>query len=184
MSLLGLFALGLFLGARTAGGADHAWQTQLVTLLRQQSQLRDGRSLLGNVAAYLNHDILFLLAAYLLGLCAAGLPLLLLLPLLRGLGLGVVSGWLYFSEGLRGLGYSILVQYPAAVISMLILLAAAKEGMLMAGDMLLTVTGKQERVESGIRMYSLRFLVLAVLCVPAALLDALCFSAFSGLFAS
>jgi hypothetical protein len=137
---------------------------------------------LGSALGYFGTDFLFMLAAFLLGLCAAGLPFLLLLPVLRGMGTGVVSGWLYMTYGLPGVGYSVLVLCPAAVVSVLIMLAYCKESMLMCGDMALVITGKQDKMESSLRLYVTRYLVLLLVTVLAAALDALCFSAFSGIF--
>jgi len=182
LALVGLFALGLLLGAKTAAGASSGWQEQLCGLLRAQRLNRAGGNLVANAIGYFGGDLLFLAAMFLLGLCAGGLPLLLALPVLRGLGVGVVSGWLYMSYGAAGVGYSVLVLYPAAVVSVLVMLAGCKESMLMSGDMLLMLTGKLERPETGLRLYATRYMVLLLLCVLAAALDALCFAAFSGVF--
>ena len=182
LALLGLYALGLFLGAKTAGSASSGWQARLLELLRAQRLGRAGLTPFGSALGYFGVDFLFMLAAFLLGLCAAGLPFLLLLPVLRGMGTGVVSGWLYMAYGLPGVGYSVLVLCPAAVISVLIMLAYCKESMLMSSDMALVLTGKQEQMESGLRLYVTRYLVLLLVAVLAAALDALCFAAFSGIF--
>ncbi|MDR2524934.1 MAG: stage II sporulation protein M [Oscillospiraceae bacterium] len=182
LALLGLFGLGLFLGARMANGSAPDWQAQLVQLLRSERFGQAQQSLLGNALGYFFADGLFLLAAYLFGLCAAGLPFVLALPVIRGLGLGAVSGWLFAQYGLSGLGYSILVLFPSAVLSMLVMLAACKESMLMSGDMLLIASGKSDRVESNFRMFTARYFVLLLLCAGAAILDAACFRAFSGMF--
>jgi len=182
LALLGLFALGLFLGAKTARSADQGWQARLLELLRTQRLGRAGQSIFGSAMGAFGTDFLFMLAAFLLGLCAAGLPFLLLLPVLRGLGLGVVSGWLYRACGVAGMGYSLLVLYPAAIVSVLLMLSYCKESMVMSGDMLLMLTGKQPRAESSLRLYTARYLLLLLLSVFAAVLDALCFSAFSGIF--
>jgi len=182
LALLGLYAVGLFLGAKTAGHASAGWQARLLELLRAQRLNRAGLSAFGSALGYFGTDILFMLAAFLLGLCAAGLPFLLLLPVLRGLGVGVVSGWLYMTCGLPGVGYSVLVLYPAAVVSVLTMLAYCKESMLMSGDMLLILNNKQDRMESSLRLYVTRYLVLMLVSVLAAALDALCFAAFAGIF--
>ena len=181
LAVLALFGMGLFLGAKTAVHAPNQWIGQLMELLRLQRLNRLEQSLVGNALAYFGSDALFLLAAFLLGLCAAGLPLVLLLPVLRGLGVGAVSGWLYLNHGMSGVGYSILVLFPATIVSMLVMLTYCKESMLMSSDMLLVATGKSERVESGIRLYCTRYLVLALVSILAAVLDSLCFRAFSRL---
>ena len=182
LALLGLYALGLFLGAKTAGTSSSGWQARLLELLRAQRLGRAGLSPFGSALGYFGTDFLFMLAAFLLGLCAAGLPFLLLLPVLRGAGLGVVSGWLYMTCGLPGVGYSVLVLCPAAVVSVLLMLAYCKESMLMSGDMLLVLTNKQEKMESSLRLYITRYLVLLLVSVLAAALDAICFAAFAGIF--
>jgi len=182
LALLGLYAVGLFLGAKTAGGAASGWQARLLELLRAQRLGRAELSAFGSALGYFGTDFLFMLAAFLLGLCAAGLPFVLLLPVLRGMGTGVVSGWLYMTYGLHGVGYSVLVLCPAAVVSLLIMLAYCKESMLMSGDMLLVVSNKQEKMESSLRLYVTRYLVLLLASVLAAALDALCFAMFAGIF--
>ena len=182
LALLGLYALGLFLGAKTARHAGQGWQARLLELLRAQRLGRAGQSILGSAMGVFGTELLFMLAAFLLGLCAAGLPLLLLLPVLRGLGVGVVSGWLYMTYGVTGMGYSLLVLYPGAIASTLLMLAYCKESMGMSGDMLLLLSGKQDRAESSLRLYTARHLMLVLLSFLAAVLDALCFSAFAGIF--
>ena len=181
-ALLGLFGLGLFLGARTVAVGYGGWQARIMELLRSQRLSRLDNNVFGNALSYFGGDFLFLAVAYILGLCAGGLPLIMLLPVLRGLGIGVVSGWLYMTHGATGVGYSVLVLYPATVVSILVMLAGCKESMLMSSDMLLMLNGKLERAESGLRLYSTRFMVLTMVSVIAAVLDALCFAVFSGIF--
>ena len=65
---------------------------------------------------------------------------------------------------------------------MLIMLAYCKESMLMSGDMALVIANKQDKMESSLRLYVTRYLVLLLVGVLAAALDAICFSAFSGIF--
>ena len=181
-ALVGLFGLGLFLGARTAAMGYDGWQANIMQLLRAQRLSRMDNGVFANALSYFAGDLLFLAVAYIMGLCAGGLPILLLLPVLRGLGIGVVSGWLYMSYGATGVGYAVLVLYPATLISMLVMLAACKESMLMSSDMLLLLGGKLDRAESGLRLYSTRYVVLLMVTAVAAVLDAICFAVFSGIF--
>ncbi|MDR2752891.1 MAG: stage II sporulation protein M [Oscillospiraceae bacterium] len=180
--LLGLFALGLFLGAKTAGSGTDGWQTRLTDMLRAQRLERAELRLFASALRYFGTDFLFLSASFLLGLCAAGLPFLLLLPVLRGLGVGVVSGWLYLHYSASGVGYSMLVLYPAVLVSVLIMLETCKDSMCMSGDMLLLVTGKLERAESPLRRYVSRYAAPLLCSALAAVLDALCFAAFHNVF--
>jgi hypothetical protein len=65
---------------------------------------------------------------------------------------------------------------------MLVMLTYCKESMLMSGDMLLVASGRQERVESGLRLYTTRYLVLLLVSALGAVINALCTVAFSNLF--
>ena len=182
LAVLGLYGVGLFLGAKTAANASSGWQEQLLGMLRAQRINRGSQSVWANAMGYLGTDLLFWLVAFLLGLCAAGLPLLLMLPVLRGLGMGVLSGWLYMAQGFTGIGYSVLILYPSAIISALIMLSCCKESMLMSGDMLMMISGKLDHTETTPRQYVSRYLGLLLLSVVAALADALCYSMFAGVF--
>ena len=182
LALLALYGLGLFIGAKTAAGASSGWQSQLLELLRAQRMNRGSQSVWANAMGYFGVDFLFMLAAFLLGLCAVGLPLVLLLPVLRGLGMGVLSGWLYMTQGFTGIGYSVLILYPSAVISMLVMLSYCKESMAMAGDMLLLIGGKLEHAENTPRQYISRYLGLLAVSIFAAITDALCYAMFVGVF--
>ncbi|MDR0531645.1 MAG: stage II sporulation protein M [Oscillospiraceae bacterium] len=182
LALLALYGLGLLLGAKTAANAGSGWQARLLELLRDQRLRRAGQSVFANAAGYFGVDALFLAAAFLLGLCAAGLPLVLLLPVLRGLGMGCLSGWLYLSYGFQGVGYCVLTLYLPAIVSMLILLSGCKQSMLMSGDMALMISGRLEQAETAPRQYFSRYLMLLPLSACAALLHALCFNMFAGMF--
>ncbi|MCL2195204.1 MAG: stage II sporulation protein M [Oscillospiraceae bacterium] len=182
LALVALFGLGLFLGVRTAAVGYTGWQAQVMALLQAQRSSRAGGGMLANALSYFGGDMIFLAIAYIFGLSAGGLPLLLVLPVLRGLGIGVLSGGLYLAHGATGVGYALLVHYPATVISMLIMFSACKESMLMSGDMLLLLNGKIQRAESSLKRYSMCYVVLVVTSVIAAIVDAITFTVFSGIF--
>ena len=182
LALVALFGLGLFLGARTAALGYSGWQTRVMALLQAQRSSRAGGSMLANALGYFGGDMIFLVIAYIFGLSAGGLPFLLVLPVLRGLGIGVLSGGLYLAHGATGVGYALLVHYPATVISMLIMFSACKEGMLMSGDMLLLLGGKLERAESSLRRYSMCYVVLVLASAIAAAVDVITFTVFAGIF--
>jgi len=182
LALAALFGLGLFLGARTAAVGYTGWQARVMALLQAQRSSRVDGGMLANAFAYFGGDMIFLAIAYVFGLSAGGLPLLLVLPVLRGLGIGVLSGGLYLAHGATGVGYALLVHYPATVISMLIMFSACKESMLMSGDMLLLLNGKIERAESSLQRYSMCYVVLVLASAIAATVDVITFAVFAGVF--
>ncbi|MDR1733495.1 MAG: hypothetical protein LBR73_01225 [Oscillospiraceae bacterium] len=183
IALMALFGLGLFLGARTAASDLPDWGDKILEMLKTSRLTRADHTLLGNAFLYFGTDMAFMAPGFLCGLCAAGLPLVLFLPVVRGLGIGALTGWLVSAYGWEGLGYSLLLLFPATIVSMLVMFTYCKEAMLMSGDMLLVATKRADRVESSLRSYAARFIVLLLASAGAALLDAVCFAAFARFFA-
>lgn len=63
-----------------------------------------------------------LLVTYCCGFFALGAPFTVMLPLYKGLGLGVISGYLYAYHGLKGVAFSALLLLPGHFLSTLILI--------------------------------------------------------------
>ncbi|MDR2646502.1 MAG: stage II sporulation protein M [Oscillospiraceae bacterium] len=176
---LGLFGLGLFFGSK----AEDDLTSGLAEIARGQQFAQTGqKGLFAGALSYFATDFLFLSAAFLFGLCAIGLPFVLFLPIIRGMGIGAISSWYYINYGAAGLGYGMLVLFPATIISMLAMLTYCKESMLMAGDMLLVAAKKSEQAEVNLRLFALRFAVLLIPCALASVVDAACHLMFAGLF--
>ena len=114
-----------------------------------------------------------LLLLFFLGFCAIGAPILYLYPLVRGLGVGLGYGTLFYQQGWQGLGWFLLL-LPNLLISTAVLLAACRQSI----DLSLkfwTFTGRKEGPTARIApsgVYS-RFLFFALLLVFSAGVDAL-----------
>lgn len=67
-----------------------------------------------------------LLAVFFLGFCAIGVPVLYLIPLIRGLGLGLGYGTLFHIYGWQAMATA-AVHLPSAVLSTLVLVYACRE---------------------------------------------------------
>ena len=125
----------------------------------------------------------FMLAVFVFGLCAVGLPLICILPIIRGVGIGMLSGYLYSNFALRGLGYCVLVIYPGLIPAIFALLLACSAGINSSYEMLLSLSsGKAQRGEGSIKIYCMRFLIICILIVRAAVTDAAASRLFCKLF--
>lgn len=98
--LTGIFFAGLILG--TLGTRENDGVTFLNLFAKRLVQLRVGAGFLTAAGSTFFSVFAFLAAALLFGSSAFGLPLLLLLPLARGIGVGCVSAWLLQRAGMQG----------------------------------------------------------------------------------
>lgn len=99
-ALAGLFFAGLVLGTLGARGSQGT--TFLGLFAERLVHLRTGAGFLTASGSVLLSGMLFLAAALLLGASAFGAPILMLLPLARGIGVGCVSAWLVQRAGMHG----------------------------------------------------------------------------------
>lgn len=182
--LTAFFTAGMAFGAvLVKSSADHEWLEHLLDLLREYSLLRSTQSLFTTMCNSMLANLLYLVIAFAAGLCAVGLPLLMLLPFIRGLGLGAVFGYLYSVQALAGVGYCLLILLPGAILSTATLLIGCREGITMSFDVFTVMNGKKmpDHYHS-LRLYCVRFGILLVLLLCASLADALFAKAFSGFF--
>ena len=123
--------------------------------------------------------------SFLLGLCAAGVFLIPLIPFFRGLGLGATMGYLYTTHGWQGVAFCALLIIPPALLSSVALISACREALRfsisLCGQML--PHGKSQRMWPAFRRYLLRFLMLLFLLCVAAAVDMLFSASFSRFFA-
>ena len=82
-----------------------AFSDMFSVYIRSKSSQSLGMNFINSLAV----NAAFMLAVFVFGLCAVGLPLICILPIIRGVGIGMLSGYLYSNFALRGLGYCVLV---------------------------------------------------------------------------
>ncbi len=171
--LLAILTCGMVFGAALLKHSQGAAAEKILELLEQYRLLRETQSLLETFCNAMLLTLLLTGLAYMGGLCAVGLPVLVCLPFLKGLATGVISGYFYSTFALKGLGYSLLLICPGAFLSSLGLLLCCNESMKQTKAMyhLVSDTSELQR-EGGLRLYNLRFAVLLLLGIAAAALDA------------
>jgi len=181
--LFAIFTAGMLCGAAMLRQGDSVVLLWLKNLFERYHHARAAQTLLATFSYSLLSSLLLIVPAYFCGLCAVGFPVVGLLPFLKGMGTGMLSGYLYAAHALKGLGYSLLLICPGTLFSTLSLLLCCKESIETSGR-LFRVALYQElpREWGGIRIYSLRYAILFLLCVSGALLDAVLNRAFIGFF--
>lgn len=162
--LTAVFICGLLLGAMAMKNRDAALTEDLKLLVENFCMVRSRQSLVVNFFSTFGTECIFLIPAMLFGVCAVGEPFLWFLPLIRGMGIGMISAYLYSDHSLNGMLYFAAVLLLPSVFSVAALLLGCKESILMTHDINHVLFGKKEKSgDAGFfKLYILRYLVLLV----------------------
>lgn len=178
-----LFVFGLVIGSAILKSNDSTIATQLASIIESYILKRTSQ---GYLILFLNSLIpmlIYLYIAFAAGLCAVGIPIVIIEPIIKGLGVGIIAGYLYSTFELQGVGYCLLIIFPAAILSTATLIFACNESFLMSVDIIKILKDKQYSARENIfKLYLTRYSVLTIFVVFIALLDTFFIKAFSGLF--
>ncbi len=176
------FAAGMIIGAVSLNNESIIIE-KISQIIESYTLLKSNQGILMNFCNSITVGAIFLLVNLFLGFSMIGYPLLLLLPFLRGLGMGLVCGYLYSAFKLTGLGYSILVIYPGAIVSTFALFMACNDSCEYSKNAYLkAIRGRGQFEKDETKVYLLRQLVFFGILMASSLLDALFSKIFSGFF--
>jgi len=148
------------------------------TSLGERAAMDYGRlmagSLLGSTA--------FLLGLALAGFCALGQPFELALLVLRGMGLGCMLTEVYSAVGKSNVLYAAGLLLPGAIISLLGLVAAAREALCLSNIYLRVTLSSRggEGLVAAVKLYGAKLLVIEAILALAASVDTICSYLFIG----
>lgn len=173
--LTGVLICGLLLGAIALRSTDASLQELFRDVLENELQTAQGAPLWKNFVYTLATQALYLLVALVVGLCLAGEPLLWLLPLIKGMGTGLIAAYLYKTYAVSGMLYFAAVLLVPSVLFAASFLFCCNESILMTRDLNRQLI-KQEHTGAGgemLRLYFLRYAVLLFTLLFAAALGTL-----------
>lgn len=174
-----IFIIGVSFGALAVKTLNENEGQGLHGLIRNCYTAQSHQSFLENFLSALGSETLILLVCFIFGLCVIGEPAMWLIPGLRGLGTGLVVGFLYKNFALTGLFYFAAVLLLPTVLASAVTVIGCQESILTTRD-LNRVLRAGERGEDLLRSYLIRYAVL----FAAALLISLFGAALSSLFAA
>lgn len=128
-------------------------------------------------------SFLFLAAAFILGLTIWGRGAELILPFLRGFGLGMTAGYLY--SGIeKGIAFYLLVILPGAVFYVTAIIKASAEGMNFSFRLIrfYKVGNPIRCVPPSVLFFAARIGTIEIYALIGAIIDAVSILLFSGLF--
>lgn len=177
-----LLLLGTVLGALFARGADDSVMQKLDLLFLSDIKARALQSSGAAFIASLSSSFLFVAVCFLLGMSLWGMLFLPLIPLFRGFGFGLTSGYLYAAYGFQGVLFNAVVVLPGAFLSMIAILLAAKEGIGFSKKTLFEALRKEQSDALTLKEYAIRLGSALILSAAAAAIDLITAVCFSGAF--
>lgn len=179
---LAMFLLcGVVMGALFARSAGPDILKRLDFLFYSDFQSRAVQAPASIFIASLGSTFLFLLACFLCGLSMWGMFLVPVVPLFRGFGLGLTSGYLYAAYGLQGVLFNAAVILPGAFLCVISILLAAREGIYFSKKIAGCGISK-DPVYLRLKTYLARFGSIMILAFVSAIVDLAMTFCFAGLF--
>lgn len=162
-----LLLTGMFLGAVCVKHAGEAMLEKIETLTGAYFVTGNESSIIKNFLSYISADTQFIILSVLFGMCVIGEPILWLLPVIRGLGLGIITGYIYKTFNVQGVIYSTVLIVVPAVISSLAMAVSCKESILSSRDIRSTLKqdDKQFNYREFIKLFAVRNLILYVFVI-------------------
>ncbi|HAQ64072.1 MAG TPA: hypothetical protein DCR23_06380 [Ruminococcaceae bacterium] len=176
-----IFIVGLILGAACVKNPNEITLAKIKELIDSFYLKKAAQSILVNFGSYYLSDLIFICIAAVFALCIIGEPIIWLLPLIRGLGIGITTGYLYKSFNTNGMIYSILFVIIPACISVSLLIICCKENILSQKELRKKLKAQgNENSNQFIKLFALRNLILAAFTTVSSLTASLLVYFFSG----
>ena len=184
LSLIFSLFTGILVGGILSRSLRFSESLDLSSLVQNHFQERAQSGLVLISLRSFGSAVIYLFSAYLCGLSAWGCIPLYCIPACKGLGIGAVCGYLYFSQGLYGLAFVLLMVIPVAFLNSLLLVVACGYALPFSIKMLsccLSFPFQQGHAAS-LRIYHIRFGMFVFIEAIVALLDGLLASTFIHIF--
>lgn len=183
--LVAVFILvGVTIGAVLAKRAGLGKEQNFSVLMQEMLSKDAAAKGFGNLflSSFFSSAVL-LCAAYIFGLCAAGLLGEIAVLLFKGAGIGLTMGYVYLQYGVKGVSICALFILPWAIITCLALMIACREGIRFSMRMAaaLAPNGLQEKLWGSFCEYCYKYVFCFLLVLLAALVQAAGTIAFASL---
>ncbi len=180
--LTALFAVGIIIGAVSIH-SDSEIIESLRTVIDSYTLLKAGQGIKENFFNSLAVNSIFFAGNLFLSFSLIGYPFIMWLPFMRGLGIGTVCGYLYSVYRLSGLGYSLLVIYPGAIVSTFAFSLACNESCEYSKNAYSkAVLGRGQFEKNETQVFLIRQAMFFGVSAVSAIIDAMLSACFSGFF--
>ncbi len=177
-----LFFVGLVFGSMYAKNTDNFLINKLTDFYLNYLNSKSSLPLFSiflNTLLIISSVIIFL---FFTGLCAIGVPIVAVIPSVIGFLIGIISGYIYETFLLKGLGYCGIIIFPTAAIAVGAIILSCKDSINMSKTMLGLLVNRRAQSEAEFKSYCIKFLIYIVISVFSAVLQAILTNLFIGLF--
>lgn len=144
----------------------------IFNLLSSQKEIKATQTFLDCFLNSITTYSIYFGATFLFGMCALGLPVLILTPFIYGLQIGYQVMYFYTEYQVKGVGYTALIVAPIAIAFGIVLIFALNEALRMSWDIFSAIQdGTRPRIT--INVFIKRFMVFAFAIVMSTLLFSL-----------
>jgi hypothetical protein len=183
VTLIALFLSGMIIGSSAVNSINNEVNSRFVTLFSDYITMRSTQSIFDTFTNSLFVNLIYLGISFTAGLCAIGLPLIALSPFAKGVGIGMIAGYLYSSYAMTGAGFCLLIIFPGAIVATAALLFGCNESFVMSHELFNIVQGRAPNNYGNlIKKYSARYGILLILSVAASVIETLLTVTFVGKF--
>ncbi len=180
--LTAFFSLGILIGAFVINKNSDILNN-LSVLIDSYTVLKSGQGIIANFCNSLSVNALFFVSVLFLSFSLIGYPFIMCLSLLRGMGMGAVCGYLYSAYKIIGLGYSVLIVYPGAIVSTFAFILACNDGSEYSRNAYAkAIQGKGQFKKDETKVFLIRQLIFLGVCAASSIIDALVSTVFSRFF--
>lgn len=156
--LMTVFIIGLVFGTMSLRNPGDDYTLKIQSFIKNYFLAKSSQSLFTIFATTLLRDCVFLLIPFIF----IGEPIAWLEPVFRGLGIGLISGYLYRTYNIDGMKFYGIVMLIPFVLSSSIMLAACHESILMCRDINRKIKDNTVIPNKFIKLYLIRYAVLLV----------------------
>lgn len=179
-----LLLSGLLIGVLVAKNGNESILAQVSRMFDSFYSVRENQSIGASVINSLKVSCAFWLINILFGLCIIGIPFVTAIPVIRGLGIGLVTGYIYSIYGIKGIGYCFLIIFPGALISFIALIYAVSDSFKMSLYTLSSCvnSGAPKGGAEKIKIFAVRQIFYLMLFAVSAFIDGIVNKLFAGVF--
>lgn len=183
MSLGALFLLGALIGTLLVGRCSAETLALLNKVLGGYAKQRETQSFWGLTLASFSSLALPLVVLFFCGFCSIAQPIIVLVPLWKGLGYGFSVGAIYAQQGSTSILYIALLLFPAMLLGALLIVIAGRSSLRMSVRLFRVALSEQEQIgREKTQCYCVKYIAFTAICLLVSLFDALICYKLGGLF--
>ena len=176
ISIFLLLGIGLLIGSVAAGSSAADEKSILYQINAHYTQSKSQHSLLQLFGERFISAFTYMLICYVSGLCAIGTPILFLVPIIYGIGEGIILGFIYANNGFNGVLNGVIFHSLQETCLLLLLIVALKKSKKMSRQTLNALSPNySDNNAITFKKYNQFYIVIIIITAIICILDALMF---------